>query len=293
MLIFYVIYNIVLCRRFLLTYPNRNHMLTMESLALDTSKTVEKIEKFISSEVKKAGLKGAVVAVSGGIDSAVTLALTVKALGSNNVKAVTMPERDITSEGDITDVIRLTDMYDVTCDTVDITPVIRAIEKTLPLYDVSDLVPSGNIKPRLRMIVAYHYANARNLMVIGSSNKTEWLTGYFTKHGDGGVDILPFADLYKCQVRQLAKHLGLPQNIIDKAPSAGLWLGQTDEGEIGASYDTLDLVLHGDECGHSDREIAEQLGVELELVRRILDRVESNEHKRRPPLILRLSDVTV
>ena len=143
------------------------------------------------------------------------------------------------------------------------------------------------------MIVAYHYANALKSMVIGSSNKTEWLTGYFTKHGDGGVDLLPIADLYKCQVRQIAGYLGIPRNIIDKTPSGGLWPGQTDEGEIGASYDTLDLVLYGAERGYPDVEIAGRLNIEPELVRRILDRVKANEHKRRIPLILRLSDVTV
>jgi NAD+ synthase len=267
-------------------------MLTTESLALNPQKTAEKIENFISLEMKRAGLKGAVIAVSGGIDSSVILALTVRALGPENVRAITMPERDVTPEGDITDVIRLTGAYDVTCDTVEITPVIRVMRQILPLYAPLDLVSSGNIKPRARMIVTYHYANVLKSMVIGSSNKTEWLTGYFTKHGDGGVDLMPIADLYKYQVRQIAEYLGIPRNIIDKTPSAGLWPGQTDEGEIGASYDKLDLVLYGAEQGYPDVEIARQLNIKPELVRHILDRVEANEHKRRIPLILRLSEVT-
>jgi NAD+ synthase len=220
------------------------------------------------------------------------LALTARALGPENVRAITMTERDITPEGDITDVMRLAEAYDVTCDTLDITPMMRVIREALPLYDPSALVPSGNVKLRFIMMVAYHYSNMLNSMVIGSSNKTEFLTGYFTKYGDGGVDLMPLADLYKCQVRQLAAYLEVPRNIIEKAPSAGFWPGQTDEGEMGASYDTLDLILYGDERGYSIQEIAERLGIELGLVRRILDRVEANEHKRRPPLILRLSDAT-
>jgi NAD+ synthase len=267
-------------------------MLTTESLTINVQKTVEKIENFISSEVKKASLKGAVVTVSGGIDSSVTLALAARALEPENVRAITMTERDITPEGDITDVMRLTEAYDVTCDTLDITSVMHVIREALPLYDPSALVPSGNIKLRLIMMVAYHYANMLNSMVIGSSNKTELLTGYFTKYGDGGVDLMPLADMYKCQVRQLARYLEIPRTIIEKAPSAGFWPGQTDEGEMGASYDTLDLILYGDESGHSVQEMAERLDIEPGLVQRILNRVDANEHKRRPPLILRLSDVT-
>jgi NAD+ synthase len=207
--------------------------------------------------------------------------------------AVTLQDRDITSGSDITDVMRLTEGYDVTCDTVEITPVIRVIKEALPLYDSSALIPSGNIKLRLVMMVAYHYANTLNYMVIGSSNKTEWLTGYFTKYGDSGVDLMPLGDLYKTQVRQVARHLEIPNSILEKPPSAGFWPGQTDEDELGASYETIDLVLHGNESERPDEEIAEQLDVELDLVRLILDRVDANEHKRRLPLVLRFSDVTV
>jgi NAD+ synthase len=213
----------------------------------------------------------------------------VKAIGNNMVKAVTMPERDITTPKDITDVMHLCHMYDVTCDTVEITPILHVIRDFLPLHDVDSKISYGNLKARIRMMIAYHYANNLNYMVIGSSNKTELLMGYFTKYGDGGVDLMPLADLYKTQIRQLAKYLDLPKSIITKAPSAGLWVGQTDEGELGIDYDTLDLILYGHKLGVNNEEIASHLGIENTLVNRIIERIETTVHKRKLPLILRLS----
>jgi len=263
-------------------------MLNLSELKLDATKTSERIVHFIRHEIEKSGLNGALVSVSGGIDSAVTLALTVRALGSDRVRALTLPERDITPERDIADVMRLVRRLDVTCDTVEITPVMAVMREILPLYDPSDLVAFGNVKSRVRMALSYHYANSLGYMVIGSSNRTEWMTGYFTKHGDGGVDLMPLADLYKNQIRQLAIHLDLPVSIMEKAPSAGFWPGQTDEGELGVDYDTLDLVLHGVEMGMSEEEVAEALDADLTLVKGIFGRVRANEHKRRLPTILRL-----
>ena len=267
-------------------------MFKIESLSLNTLEISSKITEFISEEVRKSGLNGAIVSVSGGIDSALTLSLTAKALGPERVRAVTIPERDITPESDITDVMRLTDLYDVTCDIVEITPTLEALSEALPLYDPSDRLATGNIRPRIRMMVSYHYANALNMMVLGSSNKTELLTGYFTKYGDGGVDLLPLGDLYKCQVRQLASYMGVPQEIIDKTPTAGLWPGQSDEGEMGASYDVIDLILWGREKGFSAQDIASGIDADLGIVESILARVERSEHKRRLPLLLRLGSIT-
>ncbi len=267
-------------------------MYSIKSLRLNTLEISRKITEFISEEVRKSGLAGAIIAVSGGIDSALTLSLTAKALGPERVRAVTMPERDITPERDIMDVLRLTAMYDVTCDIVEITPALEALSGALPLYDPSNRLVTGNLRPRIRMIVSYHYANALNMMVMGSSNKTELMTGYFTKYGDGGVDLMPLGDLYKCQVRQLARHMGVPQEIIDKTPTAGFWPGQSDEGEMGASYDTIDLILWGNENSFSAQEIALGINMDIGLVESILARVERNEHKRRLPLLLRLSSLT-
>jgi len=260
-------------------------------MALNAPLIVEKIEQFIFNKFNNSGLKGGVVAVSGGIDSAVTLLLTVRALGSKRVRAITMPERDITPKSDIDDVMLLTGMCDITCDVVEITPVLRVMRSSLPLYDSSDLVPSGNIKARIRMTILYHYANTLKHLVVGSSNKTELLMGYFTKYGDGGVDIMPLADLNKTQVRQLASYLKIPRNIIEKTPTAGLWPGQSDEEELGIKYEILDLILYAWEKDNEINEIADNLRIEPSIVEVVLDRIRINEHKRRLPLILRLSSV--
>lgn len=263
-------------------------MLNIASHRINTEKTTKKLASFISREIKRSGLNGALVAVSGGIDSAVALVLTVRALGPERVRALTLPERDITPARDIADVMSLVSSLGVTCDTVEITHVMSVMRETLPLYDPEDLVAFGNVKARVRMIIAYHYANSLGYMVIGTSNRTEWLTGYFTKYGDGGVDLMPLADLYKNQIRQLAVHLDIPESIIEKAPSGGLWPGQTDEGELGLDYDTLDLILSGMEGGMSEDEIAVELNVDIALVRGVFRRVKANEHKRRIPTVLRL-----
>ena len=267
-------------------------MLTIEKLAIDPESISRKICDFIRRSVESSGLKGVIIAVSGGIDSAVVLGLAVNALGSDRVKTVTIPERDITPDRDITDVMQLTSQFNVTCDTVDITEIIHNFEKSLPEYANSDQVTKGNLKPRIRMIVSYYYANKLNSMVIGSSNRTEYMTGYFTKYGDGGVDLMPLVSLYKSQIRQLAEYLNLPRNIIEKAPSAGLWPNQTDEGEIGLDYDNLDLILYGREQGLTPRTISKELNLDISKVNAILDRVKRNEHKRHLPLILRLSSAS-
>lgn len=266
-------------------------MLSIKALVIDAPSVAERIAEFISEQVEESELKGAVVAVSGGVDSAVTLALTVRAIGRERVKAVTMPECDITPERDVKDVMRLAEMFDVTCDVVEITPVIQVMRSLLPLYDPSDLISLGNVKARVRMTIAYHYANSLRRMVIGSANKTEWLTGYFTKYGDGGVDLMPIADLYKTQVRQLAGHLLIPRRIIEKTPTAGLWPGQSDEGELGIKFEILDQLLYAWELGIGVTDIAKELGVDISTVERVLERLRINEHKRRLPLLLRLSSV--
>ena len=264
-------------------------MVSLQDLSVNCAELEPKIIEFIQSNVKKTNLKGAIVAASGGIDSAVTLHLTTKALGPKNVTVINMPERDITPERDIMDVMLHCKMLNLTCNTVDITQILHVMQQNLTNYDPTDRISSGNIRARIRMMVAYHYANMEHKMVMGTSNKTELLTGFYTKYGDGGVDLMPLADLYKYNIKQFAKYLQVPQNIIDKPPSPGFYKGHTDEGELGCTYDNIDLILYLWEKGYTNPEITKELDLPRPTVESIIRRVRANEHKRRLPLILRLS----
>ena len=265
------------------------YMVSLTDLAINCAEITPKIHQFILETVENTGLNGVVINVSGGIDSAVTIHLSVQALGPERVTAITIPERDVTPRSDITDVRLHCKQLNLTCNTVDITPILHVMRDIMPGYDVTDRITCGNIRSRLRMIIAYHHANMEGKLVIGTSNKTELLTGFFTKHGDGGVDFMPLGDLWKYNIKQLAKYLEIPENIIKKAPSPGFFEGHTDEDELGMRYDNIDLLLYSYEQGLTIKEISDDLSIDAPEVSRILNRVKANQHKRANPLILRLS----
>jgi NAD+ synthase len=264
-------------------------MITIEQLTIDPKKTQVKIEDFIINILKTTRQERVIVAVSGGIDSAVALAASVKALGSEKVTALTLPERDITPKDDVEDVIRLCEALGVTCEYVEITPMLHVIREKISAFNPDDRVAYGNMKARLRMLLAYYYANTRRAIVMGTSNKTELYLGYYTKYGDGGVDVMPFADLYKCQIRALGRYLGVPANITEKPASARLWFGQDTEKDFGIAYDSLDLIVYTYLQGWAPTKIAAETGVVTEKVEGIVARITANEHKRLPPALLRLS----
>ncbi|MFB0560579.1 MAG: NAD+ synthase [Candidatus Lokiarchaeia archaeon] len=265
--------------------------LSAEVLKIDSEFVEERILKFIRARVIGTGFSGVVIGLSGGVDSSVTAALCVKALGSDKLLGLMLPERD-SDPNDAKDAIKLAEQFKIPYEIVDITSIVDAYLNTFPKDATDSPTVVGNVKARIRMVTLYYYANNLRRLVVGSSNKSEILVGYFTKFGDGASDILPIGDLYKTQVRHLARHLGIPEEIIQKNPSAGLWKGQTDESEIGVSYNVLDLILYGLEHWMNESEIAHELNMSLGKVNKIVEMWRKSEHKRKFPVIFKLSHRT-
>jgi NAD+ synthase len=249
------------------------------------------LKRFIKARVQSANSRGAVVALSGGVDSSVVAALAHDVV---NTKALILPEKGVTSAQDVLDATSIAEAYKLPFTIVEINDLVNCFKESgkpiLPARALDRLsMAEANLKPRIRMVLNYVASNAEGRLVLGTGNRTELLMGYFTKYGDGGVDALPIGGLYKTQVFQLARHLNVPKRIISKAPSAGLWLGQTDEEELGISYSLLDRIL----CELIDKkktvqETAKLLGVESVQVQKISERVLRSLHKRRAPLVARL-----
>lgn len=198
---------------------------------------------------------------------------------------LSLPDKT-TSKTDISLAKRIARHFGLGFDIVDITPVTTRISETLPVYDPLDLVSAGNVKARVRMLILYYYANRQGRLVVGTSDRSELMIGYFTKYGDAGADLLPLSGLYKTQVLQFARSVGIPKEIVERKPSPGLWAGQTAESELGLTYQTIDLVLHGIEQGLVPVEISRLTQVPIRTVEYVLNRVITTEHKRRGPVYL-------
>ena len=247
------------------------------------------ISMFMKHHVELAKADGAIVGMSGGLDSSVIAKLAVDALGSEKVLAVLMPESS-TPEEHMADARAMAQEWGIEVLDINIKPMVDSISETLDCQEQASL---GNIKSRSRMMILYHLARERNLLVLGTSNKSEFLTGYFTKWGDGASDICPVGDLYKTQVKKLAGHIGVPEKIILRVPSGDLWDGQTDESELGIDYETLDRILLGIELGMADADIirnAEVTAVQIKHVRKLVAR---SVHKRRLGLIPKMGARTI
>lgn len=223
----------------------------------DPKKTADELTLFIKKVFKNAGFTKAVIGVSGGVDSATSEALCVRALGRANVLSYFLPFEKI-----------------------------KPIVDQFITFDPSmDKLRRGNIMARVRMIILFDAAKKHRALVVGTENKSERLLGYFTRFGDSASDIEPLADLYKTQVFELAKHLGIPQEIIDKAPTAGLWEGQTDEGEFGFTYKEADEILY--QLYDQKKSIKEMFasGFDRAVVEKVKVRVDQNSFKHNLPYI--------
>ncbi len=258
----------------------------LDKMRINTDLATTILTGFIRDEIAKSGMQRTVIGLSGGIDSAVSAYLSAQALGAENVLAVRMPYKTSSPESlqHADEVIADLDLPHLT---VEITPMVQPLIDQFP--EMSN-VRKGNIMARMRMIILYDQSVDWGGLVMGTSNKTEFLLGYSTIYGDSGVALQPIADLYKAQVRQLASALGVPDGIINKPPSADLWVGQTDEEELGFSYDDADQVLYllVDERYNVD-EAAEASGFSEDFVGKIWERVKANHYKRTMPNIAKVS----
>jgi NAD+ synthase len=238
---------------------------------MNSKQLADELVLWIGEKVMAAGLEGVVVGMSGGLDSSVVAVLSHRALGQSML-GLLMP--CYSSQQDEQHALAVASMFSIPTRTIVLDTIYDTLLEVLPgdKTPVTNHVAQANLKARLRMLTLYYFANQLGYMVVGSGNKSELSVGYFTKYGDGGVDILPLGNLVKGQVSILAEFLGIPQEIIDKPPSAGLWPGQTDEGELGLGYDQLDRYLTTGKAPDSVKNKIELL-------------MTNSYHKRNPPLV--------
>jgi len=258
------------------------------SLKIDCETVARRLEDFIRDELAAAGFTRLVVGLSGGIDSAVSCALAVRAIGPENVTALIMPYRS-SNPANVSDAEDLAAQLGISAFTVDITPMVDAFYAERP---DADQVRRGNMMARQRMTVLYDSSQQLGALVLGTGNKTEAMLGYTTMYGDNACALNPLADLLKTQVRQLAAFLGIPEAIIDKAPSADLWAGQTDEEELGLTYALADRILHGLCHLRLDSEALTEkpYGLPADAVGKVARLIRAMRFKRGLPAAARITD---
>lgn len=296
--------------------------LTPEQLQIDAERVSQELEGFVRTSVGNFKREGVIVGLSGGLDSSVVVALSVAALSQDKVMGLIMPERDSSRQSE-RDARRLAEGLGIRVERVELTPILEemgiyrhiprrffanrkiagpAIKASYKLYTMltgerpllrglegtnSGLIRRANayyrMKHRLRMVILYSYAEHENLLVMGTANKTEFLTGFFVKYGDSAADIMPLQSLYKTQVKQLARFLNIPKKIINKAPSPDLIPGITDEFALGITYEKLDLILLGLERNMETKEIT-KIGIKPKTIEYVKELIRRSEHMRSSPL---------
>jgi NAD+ synthase len=243
----------------------------------NTKQMYDTLVSGIKDYFEKNNFKKAVIGLSGGIDSSVSAKLVADAIGKENVQCLIMPVKGLSSEENIQDAVEFCTLNGIDYSLMFINDFFKEFGK---MDWKQSKISEMNTYSRMRAVILYNYANTHNALVIGTSNKTEILLGYFTKYGDGAVDIEVIGDLYKTEVKELAKFLGISEKIINKVPTAELYHGQTDEKELGASYEDIDKIL---------KKIASNKDADGELAEKIMKRMKDNKHKRSMPVIIRAS----
>ncbi|OGO04684.1 MAG: hypothetical protein A2Y73_01200 [Chloroflexi bacterium RBG_13_56_8] len=254
----------------------------IEGLQLNCAKERARIVSFIRERLTDAGYSRLVVGLSGGVDSALTAALSVEAVGPENVCGIMLPYATFNPHSEAHARL-VAEHLGILCEHFEITEMVEPLLARCPEIDERR---KGNIMARCRMIALFDQSVRFQGLVVGTSNRTEFLLGYFTIYGDGAASLKPIGHLYKCQVRDLAQHVGVPEAVISKAPSADLWTGQTDEGELGFTYDEADQILYLlSERGLSPEQVIAR-GFEARVVGAILHRMHTTEFKRQLPPML-------
>jgi NAD+ synthase len=260
-----------------------------EAIKINTDLAQSIISSFIKTEIERSGFEHAVIGVSGGVDSALSCFLAAKALGSQNVLALHMPYETTPDEAS-QHAMQVIEITGVQHKTIDIAPMVDPVLKRLPQ---ADRVRQGNVMARMRMILLYDQSVEFDALVVGTSNKTEILLGYTTLYGDNACALNPIGDLYKTQIWQLAGAMQVPDEIVNKAPSADLWVGQTDEGELGFTYANVDRLLYLLIDQRYSPQACVEAGFEEDFVRTVVRRIQRTQFKRMLPPIAKLSNRTV
>lgn len=260
---------------------------TQPSQSTSVSELATSISDWLREHLENSGAERFVVGLSGGIDSAVVAGLAARGVGNDKVLGVMMPSAS--NPDDLESAKKVAAAFGLPTLLVDLSAVTTSLLSTLPTpeevasalnIDASaakegQQLANANVKPRLRMTTLYYIANLCRGIVLGTGNKSEAMIGYFTKYGDGGVDLKPIVNLYKHQVRAIAREIGVPVSVIDRPPSAGLWQGQTDEDEIGITYEELDRTLIAIESGNTE-------DVDPSVLAKVTAMIASSQHKREP-----------
>ena len=244
----------------------------------------QQIAKFMEDFLARTGARGYVIGLSGGVDSTAAAYLAVRAVGPERVHALLLPDREATPSEDLEDAKWVAEKLGISYTLVEINDIYESFLRSMPFRQLENKVANGNLKVRIRMCMLYYYANSRNCLVIGTSDRSEILIGYYTKWGDGASDLIPLGGLFKTQVRKLAEHMGVPKRIAYKPSSPRLWKGHMAEEELGASYEVIDQVLY---ClfdkGYDLEETAKATGFSLETVKKIYEMYLRSSHKRSLP----------